>query len=86
MSSLYEKNIIDTQLEINPNVYTQLWEIKYVDLWMKVERMIILVFFLDTLPKKKQKKDSREKCIKEKYIFLGFNDVLNDLDCIFLIP
>ncbi len=42
--------------------------------------------FLDTLPKKKQKKDSREKCIKEKYIFLGFNDVLNDLDCIFLIP
>ena len=45
MSSLYEKNIIDTQLEINPNVYTQLWEIKYVDRRMKVERMIILVFF-----------------------------------------
>ena len=40
--------------------------------------------FLDSLPKKKQKKDSREKCIKEKYIFP--NDVLNDLDCIFLIP
>jgi len=40
--------------------------------------------FLDNLLKKKQKKDPREKCIKEKYILP--NDVLNDLDSIFMIP
>ena len=45
--------------------------------------------FLDSLPKKKQKRDSREKCIKEKCIkekYIFPNDVVNDLDCIFLIP
>ena len=40
--------------------------------------------FLDNLLKKKQKKDPREKRIKEKYILP--NDVLNDLDSIFMIP
>ena len=40
--------------------------------------------FLDNLLKKKQKRDPREKRIKEKYILP--NDVLNDLDSIFMIP